>query len=98
MGPAPEGDDITIAQLGWRMEALEKRVDQGFAAVVGQVEKLAYVSKEVYLSEHVAQNERIAVATAKAEDAHRLTLWTLGLVITFVLAAIGAGLAKVVTA
>lgn len=91
----PPGDDQTLAQLGWRMDALEKQeaalegrfdllrgeIAAGFLSMRTDMKELRLVTKDLYESERDAQDARI-------ESAVKLAMWSLGLVCTSVIAAL----------
>lgn len=85
-------------EVAWRLEALERKVEEGFhridnrfESLQGDVRSLGFVSKELYLSEQAAQDARI-------EAVRTITMWTLGLLITAIIGAIAAGVVRLAVA
>lgn len=80
----PDSDFGTVL---YRLDLLDKRLER----MEGNVERLAFVSLDLYRSEQAAQNERI-------ESTARLAMWALGLVCTTTIGLIVTGLVRLAAA
>ena len=79
-------------ELEKRIERLESRIDAGFIRLETTVQGLRFVSHDLYVSEHLAQNERIDAGfktqNERVNAALKLAWWAVVLVCTFVIGAI----------
>lgn len=76
-----------LGTIIYRLDVLDKRLER----MEGNVERLAFVSLDLYRSEQAAQNERI-------EATNRLAMWALGLVCTTTIGLIVTGLVRLAAA
>ncbi len=92
MNPSPE--DPSLAHVEWRLTQLETQVKQGFDVVErrfdrlgSNIERLAFVPRELYDSEKAAQDKRMTELESRQT-------WTLGLLISSLVIALAAGLVR----
>jgi hypothetical protein len=83
----PSAEESNLATILYRLDSLDKRLER----MEGSVERLAFVSLDLYRSEQSAQNERI-------DSAVKLAMWALGLVCSVVVAGLLGLLVKLATA
>lgn len=76
-----------MATIAWRLDQMDKRLER----MEGSVERLAFVSLDLYRSEQANQNERI-------DSAVKLAMWALGLVCSLTVAALLGLLVRLATA
>lgn len=76
-----------MATILYRLDAMDKRLER----MEGSVERLAFVSVDLYRSEQAGQNERI-------DSAVKLAMWALGLVCSLVVSALLGLLVRLATA
>lgn len=84
MPTSEERDDVTAYRLARVEQAvleLRKEMQAEFTGVQTSIANLAFVSKEVYVSERQAMQKEIA-------EAHRLAQWAVGLVASTTVGAI----------
>lgn len=74
-----------------RMDALEKRVDAGFAHIDHRLDTLSFVRADVYTVEQANRDAEFASlrqqVTAEIAETKRLGVWAIGLVVSLVLTA-----------
>lgn len=88
-------EDLTPAEFGFRLAALEKRVDslvehldRRFDGLSAQVKDLAFVRADVYAGDQRLTDAKIAALTEKGDSTHKLAMWAVALVSTVTIGAI----------
>ena len=81
-------EEPTLAELGWRMAALERQavtsaetIEHRFDRLQRSIDGLSFVRSDVYTSDQRALAEKV-------ESAARLAMWAIGLVATTAIGAI----------
>ena len=78
----PDDQPLNVAQLGWRLDQLEKHVAEGFSAIrsdmraqltrlEGTVERMTFVDVKLYNSEQRAQDKQISDTARLIADVER---------------------------
>ena len=88
----PPAEEPTIAEVAWRLGALESTVAkmelhaaEGFATLSSQIAGLSFVRVDVYTSDQRALQRDV-------ENAHRLAMWAVGLTASTTIGAIVSGI------
>lgn len=93
-------NDVALPLVSQRLEALEKRVDAGFAHLDQRLDTLGFVRADVYAAERAALEQRLHVVEKKLlpggetmneiADARRPGVWALSVVgAAFIVALVG---------
>lgn len=54
------GDDVTLGEVGRRVESLERRFDQRANELGAKIDSLQFVNRETYEAKHSALETRVA--------------------------------------